>query len=153
LTSRIGFFERTHPGVPQRDFSGPNANLGVAWNPTAKIGLNAALSRTLGAYQTDSSSFIANNRLSISPVYRATAHTALRLNYDYLTQEYEGALPGLGLPTNRRDITRQASVAIDWRPRRFISVTFSLQNQRRSSNLTGFDFNSNAATLGAEVNF
>ena len=153
VSARISQLERTHPGVSQRDFSGPTANFGVVWNPTAKLGLAAGLSRSLSAYQTETSSFITNNRLSIAPVWRATAHTSLRFNYEYLDQEYDGAPSGQGLPANRRDTTRMATVAVDWRPRQFFSLTLSLQNQRRSSNTTGFDFNSNAASIGAELNF
>ena len=153
LNARLSWLDRAHRGLPERDFDGPTANLGVTWNPTAKTSVAAGAARSLSSYQTASSSYITSNRLNVAPTWRATEHISLRLNYDYLVQTYEGALPGQGLPENRRDVTRFAVVALDWRPRPFFSMTVSVQNQRRSSNTPGFDFNSNAANIGALVNF
>lgn len=153
LSARLGQFKRSHPGLTQRDYSGPTGDVSLLWDITSKVDLTATLARTLSAYQTDSSSFIAGNRLSLSPVWRTTAHTSLRFNYDYLTQGYRGALPGSALPIDRQDITRSSLLALDWSPRQSIVLSLALQNQRRTSNVADADFKSTGASVSAQLTF
>nr|WP_315190070.1 XrtB/PEP-CTERM-associated polysaccharide biosynthesis outer membrane protein EpsL [uncultured Albidiferax sp.] len=153
LTARLAHFKRNHTGLAQRDYSGPTGDISLNWDVTSKIDLTAVIARTLSAYQTDSSSFIAGNRFTLSPVWRTTAHTSLRFNYDYLTQSYRGALPGSALPGNRQDTTRSSQLALDWSPRQSILLTLALQNQKRSSNVADSDFKSNGASVSAQLNF
>ena len=153
LSARLAHFKRSHPDVAQRDYSGPTGDLSLTWDVTSKVDLTAVAARTLSAYQTDSSSFIAGNRLSLSPVWHTTAHTNLRFNYDYLVQNYRGALPGSILPTNGQDTTRSSLLALDWSPRQSILLSLALQNQRRSSNMENADFKSNGASVSAQLNF
>lgn len=153
LTARLAHSKRSHPGLEQRDYSGPTGAISLLWDVTSKIDLTAGIARTLSAYQTDSSSYIAGNRFSLSPVWHATAHTSLRFNYDYLTQDYRGALPGSSLPANRQDTTRSSQLALDWSPRQSILLSLGLQSQKRSSNVADSDFKSTGASVSAQLTF
>lgn len=153
LNARLAHFQRSHPNLAQRDYSGPVGDLSLTWDVTSKVDLTAVAARTLSAYQTDTSSFITGNRLALSPVWHATAHTSLRFNYAYLLQDYRGALPGSTLSVNRQDTTRSSLIALDWSPRQSIVLSLALQNERRSSNVADSDFKSNGASVSAQLNF
>lgn len=153
LAARLAHFKRSHPDVAQRDYSGPTGDLSLTWDVSSKVELIAVAARTLTAYQTDTSSFIAGNRFSLSPVWHATAHTNVRFNYDYLIQDYRGAPPASALPNNAQDTTRSSQLTLDWSPRQFVLLSVALQNQRRSSNMVNSDFKSNGASVSAQLNF
>ena len=153
LTARLAHFARTHPDAPIRDYSGPVGDLRLTWNATAKVGVTGAFQRQFNTYQTNTSSYATGNKFTLSPVWRATAHTSMRMNYEYFAQDYAGALPGLGLPSARQDRTRSAGIAVDWRPRPTIGLILSLQNQRRSSNYSGFEYTDNTASVAAQITF
>ncbi|MDB5893948.1 MAG: hypothetical protein JWQ88_1479 [Rhodoferax sp.] len=153
LTARLAHFARTHPDAPVRDYSGPVGDIRINWNATAKTSLTGSYQRVFNTYQTNTASYATGDKLTLAPVWRATAHTSMRLNYEYFAQDYAGALPGLGLPAARRDRTRTAGIALDWRPRPTIGVSLSLQNQKRSSNLSSFEYTDNTASVAAQITF
>jgi hypothetical protein len=53
----------------------------------------------------------------------------------------------------RRDTTNDASVAFDWEPYRFLLLSASLQNSRRSSTVPGLSFNANVINFSAQLTY
>lgn len=152
LVARIGYFQRHHKKFEQRDFSGLIGDLRANWRATGKTSIIANFSRTFNAYQTESNSYATGNRFRVTPEWQTTAHTSLRVNYEYFLQNYSGDPVNSGV-VGRRDATRTATVALDWHPRSTISLILSLQNQQRTSNLTGFDYKANSASISGQITF
>ncbi|KAL0630396.1 hypothetical protein Q9L58_010756, partial [Maublancomyces gigas] len=152
ILARFAYFQRHHKEFEQRDFGGVIGDLRATWKATGKTTVVATLARTFNAYQTESNSYAAGNKYSLAPEWQATAHTSLRFNYEYFLQDYGGALANNTF-ANRKDTTRNAVIAVDWHPRQTMSLILSLQNQKRTSNLTGFDFKANSAFISGQITF
>jgi len=153
VTAKISHLSREHPGFAVRDYSGTVGSVTLDWGISGKLALATTLSRDLSPYQTDTSSYMVADKISIAPLWKITAHTSLRANYQYASQDYRGGLPGSTSTTERHDNVRTVLVGMDWRPRETISLSLSLQNTKRLSNTTGFDYKVNAATVAAQVSF
>jgi hypothetical protein len=76
----------------------------------------------------------------------------VRLRYGRGVREYNGALPGF-VESGRRDTTKLASLAFDWKPWRALKLTASVQRDQRSSSQPGFDYRSNSLGLSALASF
>ena len=51
------------------------------------------------------------------------------------------------------DKLQSASISVDWQPYRFVTLSASLQNDKRASSLPGVDFNSTTTSLSAQLTF
>jgi len=152
IDARTAYVERSHDHFSERDFAGGVGNLNVKWEITGKTALIAGLSRELTSYQTASSSYIRIDHFVISPVWQISEKTALRGRYDYAKLDYRGAIAVTPL-NDRADTQRTATLALDWQPLRSLSLSATLQNDRRTSNLPGLDFESTMAGVSAQMTF
>jgi hypothetical protein len=53
----------------------------------------------------------------------------------------------------RRDTTNDASLSFSWEPYRFLLLSASLQNARRSSTAPGLDYTSNMININAQFSY
>jgi len=144
---------RTHPNYPQRDYSGLNPGVGLNWGISAKISLNANLSREISSYQTSSSNYSQTDRLAITPAWQVSPNALLRLSLDATQRDYLGNPGIISATPQRSDSTRDASLSFEWQPYPFITLSAALQNAHRESNQAGLDYNSNMATLSAQYTY
>ncbi|MGH8762723.1 MAG: XrtB/PEP-CTERM-associated polysaccharide biosynthesis outer membrane protein EpsL [Nitrosospira sp.] len=163
IEARIGHLSRKHDHFPQRDFSGIIGNVDFNWFVTGKTRITATWARELGNMQTAvdfqlpqfqlfSSSYIASNRFSLTPVWQITSKTALRLRYDFLDRDFRGAV--IALPGDSRSDTQHSGmVAFDWQPVDALFLSAMLQRDHRSSNLGTYEFDNTAASVTARLNF
>ncbi|ARO86563.1 putative exosortase B-associated extracellular polysaccharide biosynthesis transporter EpsL [Nitrosospira lacus] len=162
IDARAGHLERNHAHFPQRDFSGFVGNFNLNWAPTAKTRISMSWARELSNFQTASafqlsqfqrfsSSYIATNRFSLSPVWQITDKTALRMRYDFIVRDFLGAV--ISLPADRSDTMHSGLIALDWKPLNMLSMSAVFQRDHRSSSLTGFDFDSTAGSVTARLSF
>ena len=165
IEGRVGHLDRSHVHFPQRDFAGFVGDFNINWAVTSKTRLTAGWSRQLSNYQTTpfafqqnsiferfSSSYVANNRFSIAPVWQITEKTALRVRYDYIISDFHGAI--VPLPAgNRSDQMHAGLVALDWRPLNALYLSAAFHRDHRSSTHRGFDFDSTAGSVSATLNF
>ncbi|HSW16511.1 MAG TPA: XrtB/PEP-CTERM-associated polysaccharide biosynthesis outer membrane protein EpsL [Ramlibacter sp.] len=152
VDGRIGRLERKHDNVPQRDFNGTVGAVNVNWEITGKTSVNAGYAREVGSYEFAGGGDVRGNRIHIEPLWKATAKTAVRLRYQREERDWNtvsAASPDAG----RSDTTQYSSAAFEWEPRRHLLVSAALRNERRSSNLPGFDFKANILALGAKAYF
>jgi len=108
LQARLAHLKRSHDGFEMRDFSGFRGQLSGSWPLTGKTRLDAGVVRELGSYQTTTASYYEGERLYISPVWKPTEKTAVRLRLDQGVRRYKGELAGV-TPINRRDTSTLAS--------------------------------------------
>jgi exopolysaccharide biosynthesis operon protein EpsL len=152
IDARAAYMDRSHDHFSERDFAGGVGNLNVKWEITGKTALTAGLSRELTSYQTDYSSYIRIDHFVLSPVWQISEKTALRGRYDYAKLDYRGAIAVT--PFNgRADTQRTAALVLEWQPLRSLSLNATLQNDRRTSNIPGFDFESMMAGVSAQMTF
>jgi exopolysaccharide biosynthesis operon protein EpsL len=153
LNARLAYLDLSHTGLAQNDFSEPIGELGMRWKPTAKLTLDAIVAREVRPYQTAYSSYWVGRRFILAPSWAATAHTSVQLRLQHFDQDYTGGLRADGFSGERRDTTRAASVGLDWRPRDSISVRLWLQNEKRSSTYSGFNFTNRTASIAGQFTF
>ena len=154
LDARLAHLERHHTHYSERDFSGITGNLNLNWNITAKTSLAASVARELSAYQTLDSNYTQTDRISLMPYWQIGAKTALRAKYDYARRDYQGGpLTAIIPASNRRDNLHTAMIALEWQPYRSVSVSASLQNEKRTSSQPGQDYKDNTISLSAQAAF
>lgn len=152
VNARLAHLDREHPGLPERDFSGPRGNLSVQWSATAKFGVQVMLARDLSAYQTNTASYATNNRIALNPYWTLTSRTTLFAGYDHGRYAFGGALPG-SVDENRKDSTNGALLGVRWKPLDALSLRASVARERRSSNVQGFNYTNDAARVDATFAF
>jgi exopolysaccharide biosynthesis operon protein EpsL len=152
VDARLAHLKRTHDGAPQRDFSGPVGSAGVTWNITAKTRLEAGIVRDLAASGLDVGGHVQSTRYFIGPVWNATALTSVSLRYDRTNRDWKDVPTG-SLEANREDVVESASLGVDWSPRRWVTVSAGVRNERLSSNIPGANYRNTATSLGAKFTF
>lgn len=152
LDLRAARIERTHAHFSERDFAGPVGTIGLNWKITDKTSLTASLGRELSSYQSVASSSIRTDRLMVSPSWQIGRKTTLRGRYDYARRDFRGAVAASPL-ADRFDTLHSALLALEWQPVQDLVLNASLQNDRRASNLPGYDYGSNMAAVSARFTF
>lgn len=150
-TARLGRLAREHRHFQQRDFAAYVGHLDFQWQPTAKLSLSASLRRDIAAYQDFASSYYLADGFTFQPAWEITPKTALRLRFDQERRRYDGAIVAGG--PERSDTIRSARLALDWSPRRWGSLSASIQRDSRDSGLSGLDYRSTMISLAAQISF
>jgi exopolysaccharide biosynthesis operon protein EpsL len=154
---------RTHPHFAQLDYSGLNTGVKLNWNITGKTALAAGWMRELASDQHDAdspnddfnynSTHSQTNRFSVGPVWKASAKTVVRLNYELVQRDYQGSPTGVGAAAERSDTLHNTTLAVAWQPHKYVTLGASLQKATRSSNVPNLDYDSNMATLSARFSY
>lgn len=151
IDARLGYVDREHDHFSQRDYSGTVGRVLYRWTPTGKLQLNLSVSRNLFSFQEDANSYYEADTFSVSPIWKYSPKTTFRMKYDYSDRDYHGAI----VPTAemRQDQVQSLLFAADWQATRKILVTGSLQHDRRDSNVDGFDYDANSASINLQLLF
>ena len=149
---KAGYRNRSYPNYPQRNFGGVTGAANLNWAYSAKAGLAAGWTREISVFETADFNFSQIDRFSIGPVWQASPKATVRMQLAHAVRDFRGTPFGV-VSLQRRDVTRDASVSVDWQPYTFLSLSASLQNARRSSNLAGFDYSSNMVNVTAQFTY
>ncbi len=152
VTGRLGWVERNHDIATERDFSGPAGDLGYIWTPTDKLGFEWIASRRISVYQRVVSSYVVDNVLSFTTVWRASERVTLRMRLEVMESDFRGGLVASSVPP-RSDTRAIARVGADWMLLRSITVGASLEQQRRSSNESLNNYDATIASINAAFQF
>lgn len=148
-TSQIS---RTHPHYAQRDYSGRNAGINLNWRFSGKSVLTASWTRELSSYQTSTSNYSQTDRIALGQVWQLSPKAVARARYEVTQSDYLGS-PFGGVTTPRSDNTSGASLSFDWQPFQYLTISTSLENATRKSNLAGLDYESKMATVSAQFSY
>ena len=146
IDARAAYLARTYADDDARDYDGMIGNVNVNWQITGKTSLTAGVARELSGYQSDDSRF-KTNRFTLSPLWKMSEKTGLRGRYDYIWRDYRGG------SIDHLDKQRTALIALEWKALRTLTVSASLQHDRRSSNQPSLDFKSTQAGIAAQLAF
>jgi exopolysaccharide biosynthesis operon protein EpsL len=152
LEARLGHLERNHSSAPQLDFSGMVGNAGVNWNITGKTRLAAGFSRDLTASGLATGGHVQSNRFYIGPVWNATAQVAVNARYDRVRREWKGISPGAG-DFGRHETIQAVSAGVDWEPRRWLTLTTYVRNERLKSTTLNAGYRSTTIGLAGKAYF
>jgi exopolysaccharide biosynthesis operon protein EpsL len=139
---------RTHPTYSQRDYNGIAAGANIKVNLSGKTSLAVDWSRELSAYQDGITNYSQIDRLVVGPVWQIGAKTMLRLRHEIALRDYLGSPTPLAA-TTRTDTTRDTTLSLDWQPSTNVTLSASLQDARRTSTVTGLDYQSTQTTVSA----
>ena len=151
VRGRLAHLDRRHDGFEARDFSGLVGEVSGRWALTGKTRIEAGVLRELGSYQTSTASYYEGERLYVSPVWKPTEKSAVRLRLDQGERRYKG---GIVLPpVGRRDTTTLTALSLEWEPLRLLRLVASFQQDKRKSNTAGYDYLANVLGVSAQLSF
>ena len=151
LVGRVAHLDQHFADTPQFDFGGWLGSLNLDWRMTGKTSLGLAWARDLASYQTVGSTYTQTDSLSIAPVWNVTAKTSLRLQYRYSMRSDQGN--PTGAPSNRVDNLQDTSLAFNWQPRSSTTLSATLSQSSRSTNLANSDYTAHQFSLAAQFGF
>jgi len=146
------YLTRYHPNFSERNYRGLAGNARVTWLISAKSALNVELRRDIAAFQTSSTNYSTADRLSIGPEWQISTKSRLGMQLRVINRQY-GGTPGLGIVSDRSDVSREAALALEWRPFSSVNVNASLQNSRRSASDPRLNYKNNNLTVSAKFSF
>jgi len=149
VQGRVSHLARNRDDTSANEFSGVVGRVNLSWIITGKTRIDAGVIRELASYESDTLSYYDGERLYISPVWKPTEKTAIRLRLDQGVRHYKGVVGFEG----RRDELGQAGVSAEWEPQRFVKLIASLARDKRSSNFAGLDYKATVFGVSALFSF
>jgi exopolysaccharide biosynthesis operon protein EpsL len=149
VQGRVAHLERKRDGASANEFSGLVGRVNLNWMITGKTRMEAGVISELASYQASTASYYDGERLYISPVWKPTEKTAIRLRLDQGVRRYKGVVGFEG----RRDDVGHAGVGMEWEPQRFVKLIATLARDKRTSNFAGLDYKANVFGVAALFTF
>jgi exopolysaccharide biosynthesis operon protein EpsL len=145
---RIGYTQRRHDEVAERDFDGMTGRASLRYAPAAKVLIDFAVYSELQAVEDLSASYAVVRGFNIEPSWAPTSKWVVQAAYLYNRRTLEGN-PGFVLTDSapREDLIHAARVGVGYQPNRFLKAALSFEHGTRSSNVVGADYDYNLASL------
>jgi len=151
FNGHIANVQHRYDGASQYDFNGTSGGASLVWRLTGKTSITAGWQRDLASYQTNTASYTQTDSFSIAPVWQISPITSMRLQYR------SGQLTDQGSPfgtnSGRQDQLQDTSISFNWQPYQLVSLSATLSESSRSSNVAGTDFRSRLLALLAVFSF
>lgn len=153
---RIGYVEREHQSISERDFSGLTGRATTDYFPSGKTAVSFSLYRELGAVSEISSSYRLATGVSLNATWSPTAKITLRGGVSDETAKFQGD-PGfflLNAPV-REDKTQNATFSLNYEPMRSTVIGLGVQTGRRESTnvFNNSDYKFNTIFANVRVDF
>lgn len=145
---RATAINRTHPNYSQRDYNGIAAGANIKINLSGKTSLSVDWTRELSSYQDGRTNYAQTDRLTVAPIWQISSKTTMRLRHELALRDYLGS-PSPTLSNPRTDTTRDTTLSFDWQPFTYVTLSAALQDARRTSSVTGLDYQSTQTTVSA----
>lgn len=153
LNGNLGWTERRHENVPQRNFSGTNSGVSVAWTPTGKLSIGASVARAVLPFSTGTSStYRVDDTLALTPVWRISEKVNLSMRASRRKSDFLGPVVAAAGP-DRRDVENSLQFGADWSPSAHVTLRASLQRARRTSTDAALLFDDTIASMSASLTF
>jgi exopolysaccharide biosynthesis operon protein EpsL len=152
LEGRIAQIDYRSNTFEQRDFSGIAARLGLLWQASVKLGVNAAFAREIEPWADASASHRVDQRVTLGTTWQAAARTTLRLETRRGQSEFRDAPPGFA-GTPRGDKEGSVHFNAEWRALRNLTLSAGAQRYRQSSSDPAANWRGNQLTAAASLLF
>lgn len=154
FNGRVGFTQRQHDQLPQRDFRGPTGRLSYDWSVTAKTLLNAAVWREIWVADDVNASYVLSKGISFSPTYNATSKIRLQAKLQYVERDHRGdPEPELANVPQQQDKIKTGSVTATYQAMRSLQLSLSFQTERRDSNFKNLEYDDNMTFVSGQFTF
>jgi Putative beta-barrel porin 2 len=151
VNGRLAFLQQHFGVAPQFDFGGTSGALMVTWRATGKTSVTAGWQRSLTSYQTAGTTHTQTDSYTAGPAWQISPKTSLRLQYSYAVRDDQGN--PTGVPTSRQDRTQDTSLSYSWQPHPLATLSATVGDSVRSSNVANADYTARQLTLAAQFSF
>ena len=152
LEGRVAQIDYRSNHFSGRDFSGTAARLAFLWQPTLKLGADAAFTREIEPWADASASYRVDQRVTLGATWLAAARATLRLEARRGESDFRGPLPGF-TGTPRHDEEGSVRFNAEWRALRNLTLNAGAQRYRQSSTDPAANFDGSLLTAGASLLF
>lgn len=151
VNGRIAHLQQHFGVAPQFDFSGLMGAVSVLWRVSGKISLMAGWQRDLSSAQTQGTTHTQTDAFSVGPLWQISPKTSLRFQYRNAVRDDQGN--PTGVPGTRQDKLQDTSLSFSWQPRSLATLSATLSEASRSSNVANMDFSARTFSVAALFNF
>lgn len=131
--------------------SATTGDLSLGWALSPKTQLNLVARQNVAAAVTDYAASTRVRNLGLSLGWAATPKTSLQFSVDRSATRYSDAAAAAA--TAREDRQHSAGLSLAYRPQRAWSLSFSLRDEARDSNLAGLNYRTRLVSAAAEFAF
>jgi exopolysaccharide biosynthesis operon protein EpsL len=151
VNGHVAYLEQRFGVAPQFDFSGASGSVMFVWRASGKVSVSAGWQRDLASYQTAGTTHTQTDIFTVAPAWQISPKTSVRLQYREGTRDDQGN--PTGVPTSRQDRVRDTSLSFSWLPRPFATLSVSVGENNRTSNIANADFSARTVGLTALFSF
>ena len=151
LNGHLAHLQQSFTVAPQFDFNGVAGALAFVWRPTGKTTFTAGWQRDLASYQTLGTTHTQTDTFSMGPAWQISPKTSLRMQYRYAVRDDQGNPTGAS--TSRQDRLQDTSLTFGWQPRPLATLSVTVGEASRSSNVANTDFSARTVSLAALFSF
>ncbi len=158
LNGRLTRTERRYDQIPQLNYAGVGGEFRYSWTPTGRLTINVSAQRAftpifqLATATAAASSRRVENTIAITPTWQVSEKVSLSMGALRQVSDYP-ALGIVGGGPQRQDSINRLNLGARWSVNRKVSLDATLQRDRRSSNVPGFDYKDTLGGLNALLVF
>jgi exopolysaccharide biosynthesis operon protein EpsL len=143
--------KHTYPIFSQRDFNGNEGGINYVWSISDITSLNISMNRSYAGWFDFASSYYVTDTGSISPTFQISAKTNMHVSITNSKANYRGPIAPNTIA--RDDTSKTEELGFDWAPQRSVKISASVQNSRRSTNYSTYEYYDKTANLYLQVSF
>lgn len=149
---------RTNLHFAQRNFSGTAGRLHYLWTPTGQLTINFNAFRNLIPYAAfgntlQNSTYEVDRTFAVDTSWQVSGKTTVNVALSRTLSDFRGPVFAPPPSPVREDDTRIARLSAVVTPRRFISLTASVERSLRFSNNSQFQYNDTVGSVSATLTF
>lgn len=150
---RIGYVQREHDTLGQRDFSGVAGRLSADYAATGKTTLSAAVYREVANSDVLNATYQVNTGTSLGAAWRATSKITVRADAKFENRAFEGDPGGPIVGDQRDDDTVSGTLSMGYSPIEAATIEVGVQAGKRDSNISAYSYEYHAAFVSVRGDF
>jgi exopolysaccharide biosynthesis operon protein EpsL len=155
IDGSVGYKERRHENLPQRDFQGMTGSVGWTWTPSGKSSVRFVAARDIGGLEDIAVTYVRTYTLSAKPTYQLTGKVGLNGLAQYQDIHFLGN-PGFGITTtasDRHDKLGTLGAGLSYQATRTLLFGLNYSWSQRTSNVQFGDFKDQLISLTGQLTF
>lgn len=152
IAGRLEYLHRKHEHFQARDFSGWDGQLSYIYQYSGKTMFSVGYARGLVAYQSADSSYYVSDGINLGSQWAATDKITVGAHLGYSHRRYRGEIVPLAT-ARRQDDGTDGGVDVTYKATRWLEIKAGVMAERRSSNLSAYDYSDRRFLLSANAVF
>lgn len=146
----LGYVDRRHPNLPQRDFAGGIGRAALTFSPDGKVSTQLGYSYDRSDFVGTTTNYVAIQRRNVGLTWRATELSTVSVRHSRFSGNFGASLTS---SVDRVDEGRESVLSFGWQPDRRLAITASMQKTARTSTQSTLNFASHLASLSVQAYF